>query len=109
MPPRPSRRARTRHRALVRAQRRCTACVSRVAPGPERIVAAVTAGPRVVDTGWTAFELERWQSDFEQQVEINLADSGVAPVTVAELLDGQLGQLSGHPLHYPEVNGTHTL
>ena len=58
---------------------------------------------------WTDFELERWQSEFEQQVEINLADSGVAPVTVGELLDGGSAQLSAHALHYPEVNGTRAL
>lgn len=79
-------------------------------------MSAVSSAPRVVDArstapsnGWTAFELERWQSDFEQEVEINLADSGVAPVTVAELLQGNLDQLSGHHLHYPEVNGTRAL
>ena len=58
---------------------------------------------------WTAFELERWQSDWEHRVEINLADSGVEPVTFAELLDGDAGELHDHPLHYPEVNGTRAL
>jgi aspartate/methionine/tyrosine aminotransferase len=62
-----------------------------------------------VSVGWTAFELEQWQSEFEQQVDINLADSGVAPVSVAELLGGDLGGLSDHLLHYPEVNGTRAL
>ena len=61
-------------------------------------------------TGWAPFELERWQSDWEHRVEINLADSGVQPVTVGELLAGAgLDDLAGHPLHYPEVNGTRAL
>src|SRR5206468_8400445 len=63
----------------------------------------------VASTAWVPFELERWQSEFEQLVEINLADSGVAPVTLTELLGGALGGLAEHPLHYPEVNGTRAL
>lgn len=58
---------------------------------------------------FAAFELERWQSDWEQKVEINIADSGVDPVPVGELLDGDLDALARHPLHYPEVNGTQRL
>ena len=56
---------------------------------------------------WLPFELERWQSDFEHNVKINIADSGVEPVTVDELLgEGGLSGLAEHALHYPEVNGT---
>ena len=58
---------------------------------------------------FASFELERWQSDWEQRVEINVADSGVDPVPLGELLDGDLGALAGHALHYPEVNGTQAL
>jgi aspartate/methionine/tyrosine aminotransferase len=58
---------------------------------------------------FAAFELERWQSDWEQRVDVNLADSGVDPVPLGELLDGDLGPLAGHPLNYPEVNGTRRL
>ena len=58
---------------------------------------------------FAAFELERWQSDWEQRVEVNLADSGVDPVPLGALLDGDLGPLAAHPLHYPEVNGTQRL
>jgi aspartate/methionine/tyrosine aminotransferase len=53
-----------------------------------------------------AFELERWQSDWEQKVEINIADSGVEPVALGELLPDGLDAVLGHHLHYPEVNGT---
>lgn len=56
---------------------------------------------------WAPFELEQWQSEWEHTVEINLADSGVSPVTLAEL--GDLGDLGGHELHYPHVNGTRVL
>jgi aspartate/methionine/tyrosine aminotransferase len=53
------------------------------------------------------FELERWQSLWEQRVEINLADSGVAPLALQELLDrAGATDLGGVSLHYPEVNGT---
>jgi aspartate/methionine/tyrosine aminotransferase len=54
------------------------------------------------------FELERWQSEFEHRVEINLADSGVLPMRLHELLadDRALADVS---LHYPEVNGNRAL
>ena len=55
---------------------------------------------------YQAFELERWQSDWEQKVEINIADSGVEPVALGELLPDGLDGVLGHHLHYPEVNGT---
>ncbi len=58
---------------------------------------------------WASFELERWQSDWEQKVEINIADSGVDPVPLGELLQGEVDQLAEHRLHYPEVNGTERL
>jgi aspartate/methionine/tyrosine aminotransferase len=54
------------------------------------------------------FELERWQSDFEHKVEINLADSGVLPLRLHELVqdDPAFGEVL---LHYPEVNGNRLL
>jgi aspartate/methionine/tyrosine aminotransferase len=57
------------------------------------------------------FALEEWQSRYEQIVEINLADSGVLPVTLGELLTlgGDFEDLLNLPLHYPEVNGTELL
>ncbi|MED5507971.1 MAG: hypothetical protein VX684_09035, partial [Planctomycetota bacterium] len=33
------------------------------------------------------FVMERWQSTYEHQVELNLSDSGVHPLTVQELLE----------------------
>ncbi len=57
------------------------------------------------------FALEQWQSEHEQNVDINIADSGVRPLTIRELLE-----LAGDPsgfldveLHYPEVNGSRRL
>lgn len=57
------------------------------------------------------FELERWQSVWENQVELNISESGVLPVTTAELvadeqalrniLDGRQG--------YPQTNGSEEL
>lgn len=57
---------------------------------------------------FTPFHLEQWQSEYEQQVDFNLADSGVHPVAVKELLEdpGDLEHMRNLPLHYPVVNGT---
>jgi aspartate/methionine/tyrosine aminotransferase len=57
-----------------------------------------------VASRFRAFELEHWQSDWEHRVEINLADSGVAPMQLRDLLSDapDAGDVT---LHYPEVNG----
>ncbi len=65
--------------------------------------------PAAAAGSYLPFELERWQSDWELAVEINLADSGVAPVALGELLGDGLDGVLEHPLHYPEVNGTRAL
>jgi aspartate/methionine/tyrosine aminotransferase len=54
------------------------------------------------------FELEAWQSAYEQEVEFNLADSGVHPVRVGELVTepAAVRNLLDTALHYPPVNGT---
>jgi aspartate/methionine/tyrosine aminotransferase len=54
------------------------------------------------------FELERWQSEWEHKVEINLADSGVLPLHLRELIDDEAA-LGDVLLHYPEVNGNRVL
>jgi aspartate/methionine/tyrosine aminotransferase len=59
-------------------------------------------------SSFQAFELERWQSEFEHRCEINLADSGVLPMRVGELLGDDPG-LGDVTLHYPEVNGSRAL
>ncbi len=53
------------------------------------------------------FELENWQSDYEQTVQFNLADSTCNPLTLRELLgdDADLERLLATKLYYPEVNG----
>jgi aspartate/methionine/tyrosine aminotransferase len=57
---------------------------------------------------FTAFALEEWQSRHERSVEHPLADSGVQPVSLRELVDlgANLDSLLDLELHYPEVNGT---
>ncbi|MFI6291148.1 aminotransferase class I/II-fold pyridoxal phosphate-dependent enzyme [Nonomuraea sp. NPDC050790] len=57
------------------------------------------------------FELENWQSDHEQTVRFNLADSTVDPVTVADLVEdgADLERIMSVPLYYPEVNGERSL
>ena len=59
-------------------------------------------------SSFQAFELEQWQSEFEHRVEINLADSGVLPMRLRELLGEDHG-LADVSLHYPEVNGNRAL
>src|SRR5258708_12890802 len=57
---------------------------------------------------FTPFDLEQWQSLYETTVKFNLADSGVQPVTLGELVSTPeaVSQLLRTPLHYPAVNGT---
>ncbi len=54
------------------------------------------------------FELERWQSLHENEVELNLSDSGVHPLTPRELVDDpeQLFGLLDERLVYTQTNGT---
>lgn len=53
------------------------------------------------------FELERWQSVHEHQVEINLSESGVDPLRVSELLGAHdVEDLLSQPLGYTQTNGT---
>ncbi len=57
------------------------------------------------------FEMERMQSQWENVVQYNLSESGVHPVTVAELVgDGELrDQLLSQRLGYSQTNGTEEL
>lgn len=57
------------------------------------------------------FELENWQSDYEQTVAYNLSDSTIDPVPLGELLgpDLDVGRLLDTPMYYPEVNGEREL
>ncbi|MBC8328973.1 MAG: aminotransferase class I/II-fold pyridoxal phosphate-dependent enzyme [Planctomycetes bacterium] len=54
------------------------------------------------------FELERWQSLHEHEVEINLSDSGVHPLTARELVQdpGELDGLLDERLVYTQTNGS---
>ena len=56
------------------------------------------------------FALERLQSLYEHEVEINLSESGVEPLRLDELLRADdLGRLLREPLGYPQTNGTAAL
>jgi aspartate/methionine/tyrosine aminotransferase len=62
-----------------------------------------------VSTSFLEFQLERWMSVWEPRVQINLCDSGVAPVSVGELLalsNGSLEDLSTLRLAYGTHNGS---
>ena len=57
------------------------------------------------------FELERWQSVWENQVELNISESGIEPLTLEELVGGpdKHRELLSLPLGYPQTNGTEEL
>lgn len=66
----------------------------------------------IVHTSFAPFELEEWQSRYEQTVTHNLADSGCHPVALSELLGEEPGstqRLLALDLHYPPVGGTDEL
>jgi aspartate/methionine/tyrosine aminotransferase len=55
------------------------------------------------------FELERWQSIWENKVEYNLAESGVHPLRLSEVLDGDASGIMDQMLGYTQTNGTEEL
>jgi aspartate/methionine/tyrosine aminotransferase len=57
------------------------------------------------------FALERWQSIWENQVELNISESGVHPLTTRELVDDPdvLGRILELPQVYPQTNGSEDL
>ncbi|MGI8857273.1 MAG: aminotransferase class I/II-fold pyridoxal phosphate-dependent enzyme [Thermomicrobiales bacterium] len=60
----------------------------------------------------TPFALERWMTTYETQVEYDLAESGIHPLTTAELLafdpepEKRARELLDIPLNYSEARGT---
>lgn len=61
---------------------------------------------------FTPFDLEYTQSRWEQQVDINLTESGVHPISLGELLGddpGHLDRLLATEINYPHVNGNPAL
>jgi hypothetical protein len=54
------------------------------------------------------FVMERWQSVWENRVELNISESGVAPMTLEELVGSgeELQRLLALPLGYPQTNGS---
>jgi aspartate/methionine/tyrosine aminotransferase len=60
----------------------------------------------------TPFQMERWQSTYEHRVRYNLSESGVHPLTVAELLSyagADQDTLDGLRLGYGQSNGSDAL
>jgi aspartate/methionine/tyrosine aminotransferase len=57
------------------------------------------------------FELERWQSVWENKVELNISESGVHPLTTAELVPDMdtLRMVLDVPQYYPQSNGSEEL
>jgi aspartate/methionine/tyrosine aminotransferase len=56
---------------------------------------------------YQTFVMERTQSIWENRVELNLAESGVLPLTLGELLEGV--SVDDTKLSYPQTNGTEEL
>ena len=54
---------------------------------------------------FTTFEMERYMSLHEQDVDYNLSESGVEPVRMGELLGEELQELRDLSLGYPHVDG----
>ena len=60
-------------------------------------------------TNFYPFELERTMSIWEHQVEYNISESGVQPMSVAELLDhdpDRIEKFLSTGLTYPQTNGS---
>ena len=54
------------------------------------------------------FVMERWMSQFEQDVDYNLSESGVHPILLKDLLaykSDSVDHLLSTPINYPHVNG----
>jgi aspartate/methionine/tyrosine aminotransferase len=57
------------------------------------------------------FELERWQSVWENKVELNISESGVHPLSTSELVPDTdtLQKILDVPQYYPQTNGSEEL
>src|ERR1700729_62276 len=57
------------------------------------------------------FDLERWQSIWENKVELNISESGVHPLATTELVpDAEtLKKILDVPQYYPQTNGSEEL
>jgi aspartate/methionine/tyrosine aminotransferase len=59
--------------------------------------------------GFRPFDMERWQSTYENRVTWNLSESGVEPLTLGELQQLGGADLSGTVLGYGQSNGSDEL
>src|SRR5580658_589534 len=57
------------------------------------------------------FEMERWQSVWENRVDLNVSESGVEPMTLRELLGetADIEKILNQRLGYPQTNGSEDL
>jgi len=55
------------------------------------------------------FDMERWESTWENRVQYNLSESGVHALKVNELLGGDYDEFLGQYLGYGQTNGTEEL
>src|SRR2546430_9067990 len=100
-------------------RRGAVGAVRPVGPGrpPPRLLAGTPGRPHLIDplggpVRFVPFELERWQSTWENRVRFNLSESGVHPLSIQELLG--LARASALPLlevrlRYSPSNRPHPL
>ena len=64
--------------------------------------------PRRESVKLVPFEMERWQSTWENTVDFNLSESGVQPTPLRELLGDEAAteRFLDYPLAYSQGNGT---
>ncbi|CAN5828416.1 aminotransferase [soil metagenome] len=69
-----------------------------------------TAAPAPAARDFRAFAMERWQSTWENRVLYNLSESGVEPLTLAELMElAGTDTLGATPIGYGQSNGSDEL
>src|SRR5256884_7021720 len=92
-------------------RRGAVGAVRPVGPGrpPPRLLAGTPGRPHFIDplggpVRFVPFELERWQSTWENRVRFNLSESGVHPLSIQELL----GLAGASALPLLEVRLRHT-
>src|SRR5256885_16670058 len=98
-------------------RRGAVGAVRPVGPGrpPPRLLAGTPGRPYFIDplggpVRFVPFELERWQSTWENRVRFNLSEPGVHPLSIQELL-GLAGApalpLLQVPLGFNQIHRTH--
>src|SRR5207249_4966059 len=79
---------------------------------PSLLLRAVASRCKLAAVTFVPFELERWQSTWENRVRHNISESGVHPLSIHELLElagEDLAHLADLRMVYSQANGTDEL